>query len=277
MTTENKTPIGKHVFKVTSKQFLTPHYIRIKLRSEEDHVFGECTLGANNKIFVPPAGKTEVQFATYDHARKEWVMPDETIKPLVRTYTHRAIDIETSEITIDFVDHGDGGPASAWARNAEISDELGVAMKIRKSILCPPADWYLLVGDATAIPVLSCILESLPDTAQGICIVEVMATEDLHPEIQHPGFEFKWLVNPHPEKGSEIYEQVKKVRMPSPGTRHVFAYVACEYASVRALRGYFSRELGWSKNEYYAFSYWKAGVAEDQSAQSRKDERESIS
>jgi NADPH-dependent ferric siderophore reductase len=271
--TEIKTQIGKHIFKVTSKRHLTPHYIRVTLRSDDAHAFGECTLGANNKIFIPPAGKKEVKFATFDVLKSEWVMPDEQTKPLVRTYTHRAINPDTQEITIDFVDHGESGPASAWARNAQVSDQLGVAMKIRPTVLYPTADWYLLVGDATAIPVLSCILESLPDTARGICIIEVPDVDDIHPEILHPGFEFKWLVNPHPEASSEIFDQVKEIDVPVLEKERVFAYVACEYATVRALRSYFTESLGWTKREYYAFSYWKAGAAEDQSAQSRREEK----
>ena len=36
-------------------------------------------------------------------------------KPLLRSYTVRAFDGERRELTLDFVDHGDAGPASSWA------------------------------------------------------------------------------------------------------------------------------------------------------------------
>ncbi|ERJ59103.1 siderophore-interacting protein [Sphingobacterium paucimobilis] len=266
-----KTVIARHIFKVTAKEYITPHYIRVRLKADEDTDFGKCTLGANNKIFIPPTGTKEVQFATFDSERGEWVMPDENLTPLVRTYTHRAFDTDTNEVTIDFVNHGDNGPASAWARNAVKSDQLGIAMKVRETKHYTEADWYFLIGDATAIPVICCILESLPADAKGYCIVEVPSEADIHPEVKHKGFKVEWLINAHPEQGSAIAERAKAVVLPTEGSR--FAYVACEYSSVRSLRSYFKEDLGWSNRDYYAFSYWKAGVAEDKSAADRQEEK----
>lgn len=266
-----KVVIAKHVFRVTSKELITPHYIRIRLMSDEDIEFDKCIPGANNKIFIPPVGSKEVHFATFDSEKAEWVMPDENVKPIVRTYTHRAIDPISKEITIDFVNHGDNGPASSWARNAKISDQLGVAMKIRNKELYPPSDWYFLIGDATAIPVICCILESLPASAKGQCIMEIASPEDIHPEVYHPGFEIQWIYNQHPEKGSELTHKVKDVLIPK-GLK-TFAYVACEYQSVKDIRTYFKEILNWTNQEFYAFSYWQAGVAEDKSIQDRHSER----
>ena len=48
-----KPIISKHVFKVTDKQSITPHYIRVVLKSDEEIDFDKCTPGANNKIFIP--------------------------------------------------------------------------------------------------------------------------------------------------------------------------------------------------------------------------------
>lgn len=266
-----KPLISKYVFKVSSKEYITPHYIRIKLRSEADIDFDQCSPGANNKIFIPPVGTNEVQFATFDPDKGEWVMPDDSRKPLVRTYTHRAIDPITKEISIDFVNHGDNGPASAWALHAEVNDELGVAMKIRESIHYPEADWYLFVGDATAIPVISCLLESLPKHARGMCILEVPTEDDIHPEIKHEGFQISWLFNAHPEKGSYLFDLVKKVQFPT--IESTFAYIAAEYQTVKNIRQYFKDDLLWTSKDFYAFSYWKAGVAEDKSTLDRREER----
>ncbi len=121
--------ISRYVFRVSRKEKLTPHYIRIKLQADEDIDFDKCTLGANNKIFIPPAGVSDVHFPEFDQAKGDWVHPSEELKLIVRTYTHRAIDPVTKEITIDFVNHGDNGPASAWAAKAKVGQQLGVAMK----------------------------------------------------------------------------------------------------------------------------------------------------
>lgn len=262
--------IAKHVFRVWAKEYITPHYIRITLEGEGAKEFAVCSLGANNKIMIPPAGQKEVKLAVWDEANSEWILPAEHERPLIRTYTHRAIDVEHDRIVIEFVDHGDTGPASSWARRAEKGDELGVAMKIRKSTLYPAADWYLLVGDATAIPVLRVILDSLPADAKGHCIVEVHGQEDVQDDFKHPGFTIDWVFNADPTAGSTLHQKVVDTIIPAG--KECFGYVACEYQSVKQIREYFKSTLGWDNKSFYAFSYWKAGTAEDKSAEERRDE-----
>lgn len=258
--------IATHVFTVVSKEYLSPHYIRVRLKGEGAKDFAICTLGVNNKIFVPPAGVDKVY------------LPDEATeieahqKSIMRTYTHRAIDVDKQEIVIDFVDHGDAGPASAWAGRAQQGDELGVAMKLMNKPLYPTVDWYLLAGDATAIPVLTCILESLPSTAKGHCIIEVGSPEEQLAEVRHPGFTIEWVYTNEQAAVSSLVDAVHNVSIPE-GHSH-FAYVACEYSSVKAIRAYFKESLQWNNVDFYAFSYWKKGEAEDKSGEARRQEKE---
>ncbi len=44
----------------------------------------------------------------------------------MRTYTHSGIDLEKKELILDFANHGEGGPASAWALQAEPGFQIGV-------------------------------------------------------------------------------------------------------------------------------------------------------
>src|SRR5690606_3291813 len=168
----------KAALTVTRKEYITPHYIRVYLTGEKIPLFNNTTIGVNNKILIPPKGLNEIHFPEIDQQTRQWKpMPDE-IRPFIRTYTHRGIDLEKNEIWIDFVAHGEEGPASAWAIHAEPGDVLGVLMKDGKSEPYRRAENYLLVGDATAIPVLGAILEDLPATSKGICILEVQGKED---------------------------------------------------------------------------------------------------
>ncbi|MDX8580337.1 siderophore-interacting protein, partial [Elizabethkingia sp. HX YK] len=194
-------------------------------------------------------------------------------RPSIRTYTHRGIDTENQEIWIDFVAHGDEGPASAWAAKAEKGDVLGVLMYDGKTELYAEADWYLLAGDATAIPVLSTILEDLPKTAKGVCIIEVHGKEDEHNIDTRADIEFIWIYNKNPQKGSILPEIVKQQDFQEG--KH-FGYVAAEFSSVKEIRRYLRKERQWKQQQLYAYSYWKSGVAEDKSAIERHQEKDSI-
>ena len=265
-----KTKIIRNVLWLKRKEYVTPHLIRVTLEGDAVEEYKDCTPGNNNKIFIPPAGVKEVHFPEFNEELGIWLHPEPQLVPVVRTYTHRAIYPEKKEMVIDFVHHGENGPASRWAIHAQTGDELGLAMKAVTKELYPRVGQYLLVGDATALPVLSCILESLPAQAGGVCVIEVHGPEDELPVSTRADIRFIWLHNPNPEAGSELAATVKGLELPEEDR---FAYIAAEYRTVKELREHLRQE-GWAREEFYAFSYWKAGVAEDQSAQERRAERE---
>src|SRR5699024_10069343 len=155
------------VLTVTAKEYITPKYIRIFLTGDSVPLFANTTVGVNNKIVIPPKGLNEIHFPEFDRKAMQWKPLPDAIRPSVRTYTHRGIDLAKNEIWIDFIAHGDEGPASAWAIDAQPGDVLGVLMRDGPSELYRKAENYFLVGDATAIPVLAAILEDLPETAKG--------------------------------------------------------------------------------------------------------------
>lgn len=259
--THNQQPVSE-VMTVTKKQFLTPHYIRIYLTGQSDTIanIATMTVGVNNKIAVPFDKSQPLDLSD----RANFV---------IRTYTHRGADVESQQIWMDFVAHGDEAPASGWATHAQVGDELGVMMKAKSKALHPDADHFLLVGDATAIPVLGAILENLPSSAKGRCIIEVHGKEDEQDLPTSANIDLTWLHNPDPMQGSQLAVVVKSLELPNADQSR-FAYVACEFASVKAIRQYLRGELAWSKDEIYAFSYWKSGVAEDQSASDRRAEKD---
>ncbi|WP_367105948.1 siderophore-interacting protein [uncultured Psychrobacter sp.] len=251
----------REVMTVTDKQIITPHYIRIYLSGQPDTIdnIATMTVGANNKILIPKDKTQPLDIDDVENLTK-------------RTYTHRGVDVEKQHIWIDFVAHGDEAPASNWVSHAQVGDELAVLMAPKNKPLYPAADHFLLVGDATAIPVLGAILESLPDTATGQCIIEVHDKEDQQDLLTSANIKMMWLHNPDPIQGSQLANSVKSLTLPTIEQRR-FAFVAGEFSSVKAIRHYLKKELDWSKDELYAFSYWKSGIAEDKSAKDRLAEK----
>jgi len=263
------TPLQAEL-RVTRKAYLTPHFIRVWLGGGDISAFADTTVGTNNKILIPPEGVDKIHFPTLTETGI--IPPPPDVRPFIRTYTHRGIDLKNNELWIDFVAHGDEGPASKWAIEAKPGDVLGVMMKSGRKPFYTKADNYLLVGDATAIPVLSAILEDLSPREKGTCIIEVHGKEDEQILETQAAIRFVWLHNEHPQSGSRLAETVGQQILPETSRS---GYIAAEFSSVREIRRYLRQEKGWKQEELYAFSYWKSGVAEDKSQAERQKEKES--
>lgn len=254
---------------VSRKVFITPHYVRIYLTGKNLENIANTTVGVNNKILIPPKGVKKIHFPEMDMETFRWKPQPAAIRPVIRTFTHRGYDAERNEIWVDFVAHGTHSPASKWAMEAQPGDPIGILMNDGKIELYQPAENYLLVGDATSIPVMGTILEDLPASAKGICLLEVFGTADEQVLKTKADFQFIWLHNEHPERGSQLAETLKGKGLPEVDR---FGYIAGEQSTVKAVRHYLRKEKGWGREEFYAFSYWKSGVAEDRSEVERYQE-----
>ncbi|MDQ0574775.1 siderophore-interacting protein [Agromyces albus] len=186
---------------VSRVERLTPHFTRVTFAGEELGGFGTAGLDQRIKIVLP---LSEVGFAAFPDV-DDWYgawreLPAESRNPF-RTYTARAVRPALREVDVDFVGHGDGGPASAWAMNAAPGDEIvligpdelseGRATGIdwRPGVV----DTVLLAGDETAAPAIASILEALPADASGVALIEVPSADDVL-ELRHPaGIEVRWL------------------------------------------------------------------------------------
>src|SRR5690606_37051221 len=110
-------------------------------------------------------------------------------------------------------------------------------------------------------------------SVMGVCIIQVTSNEDIQELSTKAAIEFHWIVEDNIADESQLVERVKDVTIPSNSK---FGYVACEFSAVKQIRNYLRKELKWSSNELYAYSYWKYGVSEDRSAIDRQAEKKSI-
>lgn len=256
--------ILRSIFTVKDKIFITPHYIRVILNMSDDQaeLFSNVSIGSNNKIFLPIPGTNQIIFP-------DDIGADIKEKSIKRTYTTRHIDYLKKEIFIDFIAHGDNGPASSWAHHAIAGSSIGLAMKAESRPLFPIVDSYLLVADSTGIPVISAILEQLPENVQVQAVVEVFDKEDELLLASKANLNIEWVHNAHPELHSNLAEVVRRKILPI-GNRFIFA--ATEYNTAKDLRIYFKTEQQWQPEECAITSYWKKGEPEDQSATRRQQD-----
>ena len=102
-------------------------------------------------------------------------------------------DAADQQLTLDFVVHGDVGLAGRWATHAQPGDRLQFRGPAGDYWPDPDADWYLLVGDESALPAIAATAEAVPAGKPVVAVVEV---EDSDGEIAltSPGdLETVWL------------------------------------------------------------------------------------
>jgi len=180
-------------------------------------------------------------------------------RPMLRTYTVRYQ--RDNEIDVDFVLHHDGGPAARWAATVKPGETIDVRGPGPKKLVDNTADWFMIVGDMTALPAISVNIENLPANAKGHAVIEIIEKEDIQDLSAPENFDIHWLVNPRPGEDSQMLVS-KTLSLPwQNGKPSVWA--ACEFSAMRQLREYFRNDRQLDKSELYISSYWKHGNDED--------------
>lgn len=238
---------------------VTPRMRRVTLSGPglERYVSG----GLHLKLFVPPEGVAKPEWpAPGEDGIAIW--PSDAVRPVVRTYTARHVDLASGTLDIDFVLHGDHSIGSRWAMNAAVGDIVGVRGPVGRPV--PEANWYLLVGDETALPAIARTLESLPVGAKGVALLEVADETEAQPIRYNADIELRWLFRNGADAGSTslLVDAVRGLHMPPAGVR-IHAMAGVEYATFKAIRRYWIDDLGLNRKDVLPVAYWRKGRSED--------------
>ena len=79
------------------------------------------------RLFFPQPGQREPVIPDSGDWWETYQAIPEDRRPALRNYTVRRFDPAALELDVDFVLHGDDGPASAWALRAAPGDVIGVS------------------------------------------------------------------------------------------------------------------------------------------------------
>lgn len=225
--------------RVIQSRHVTPHMLRITIGGEQMAGFPADQESAYIKLLFEQG---------------------EGRRPLMRTYTIRSQ--RDNEIDVDFVIHDHPGPAGRWALGAQPGDPIVVGGPGTRKLIHPEGDWYLFVGDMTALPAISVNLARLPDTATGVAVIEVASQADRQPLVCPPGVDIVWVVRRHQSPpGEALFSTVAQLPWPE-GSPSVWC--ACEFSSMRKFRAYFREVRRIDAKLRYISSYWKYGMSEDQ-------------
>lgn len=241
------------IFTVLKAWNLTPNMIRVTFTAPEIGDMDPACPGANCKLFLPSTGQSLNEFCQ---------QLQDGPRTVVRTYTVRQIRVETCEMDIDFVYHGDGGPASAWAGRAKAGDFCGFAGPGLVKMKSFYADSYLVVADMSAIPVAAAALEMMPDDAVGTAIFEIISEQDRQDFRIPKGITCHWVVNPDPHNPTDVIPQmIKSLEWP---TGCVQTCIAGESGMIKTLRQDILVDRKLPKDDCYISGYWKIGLIEDE-------------
>ncbi|WP_043316064.1 siderophore-interacting protein [Microbulbifer sp. HZ11] len=224
---------------VIQTRFITPNMLRV-------------TLGGEGILGFPADQESAYIKLLFEQGEGQ--------KPLMRTYTIR--NQRENEIDVDFVVHDHPGPAGSWALGAQPGDRILVGGPGPRKLINPAGDWFLLVGDMTALPAISVNLALLPNTAQGTVVIEIASEADHQSLSCPPGVDIVWVVSRNPSSpGEALFDAVAELpwREGAPSV-----WCACEFSSMRRFRAYFREERATDPKLRYISSYWKYGLSEDQ-------------
>lgn len=262
--TETRKPGGRRaprLLTVKKAWRLTPNMIRVTLTGPELAGFPEGHEGGNCKLMLPEPGESRESFAQ---------RLSDGPPPVRRTYTVRHYRSDLQELDIDFVAHGDNGPASRWAGHAQPGDFIGFAGPSAPKMETFDADWYLIAADPSAVPVAVAALEAMPRDASGVAIFEMTSAEDRQVIDAPAGIEMHWLVQPDPHAASTQQEDFFRA-LDWPEGR-VQTCIAGESGVIRGLRAFLHREKQIPRADTYISGYWKIGLVEDEHQQFKRAE-----
>ncbi|MEV6908648.1 siderophore-interacting protein [Amycolatopsis sp. NPDC051071] len=249
--------------KVAGVQRLTPHMSRVTFSGAtlEDQAPDQYL-----KVFFPQPGQTEPVLPAplaggevYSWYKTYLAMPDD-VRPPMRTYTVRALRPSAREVDIDFVLHGDEGPASSWASRASEGDKVAFLGPHGLYHVPEGTTWQLLIGDETAIPAIGAIVEALPTGTRAAIYIEISDREDRQVFETQGTVELRWVVRGSLPVGEAVLDAVRKADLPG-GTP--YAWISGEANMVKLARRHLVRERGVDKRAICFTGYWRQGLSEE--------------
>jgi NADPH-dependent ferric siderophore reductase len=242
------------VTRVHDVQPIAPHIRRITFRGGLD---GFVPLGPDQFLYVMvprPGAETEI------HERFRFADLDaitEARRPRGAYYTVSAWRPATGELDIWFVLHQHAGPVSSWAADASPGDR--VALWGPRASFAPPrgARDFLLIGDDTAMPAITAMLDALPRTCRVRAVVETVDAAHIVPLNAHPLGIVDWVFRDGAPAGTgtALLDAVRRLRLHS--SAELFVFGAGESRQMRALRRYCRDQLGLPPEQMRITGYWR--------------------
>lgn len=277
--TEQHTPFPPFVTKVKRVARVSPSYVRVTLGGDTLEHFAPHGNDHRIKLILQHADGSYGDFGIKDSpppSLTDWytrwrTLPDEHRNP-IRTYTPSAVRPSEREIDIDFVLHEPAGPATAWASNAQLGDELIVVGPDNRAedstggMDFQPGDArrLLLAADESGLPAVRNILQRLPKSTAASVFLEVPTAADCVPlPTGNTDVVVTWLVRGEHPYGERLTQAIDAWAVAAEISGSFYAWVAGESTTVKTIRRHLVRQCDLPPSSITFSGYWKIGKAEN--------------
>lgn len=279
---------------VAALERLSPNYVRVTLTHPDLAAFRSDAPDQRVKIILPPSPGAAIEFPEGTDWYQQYLrMPDDR-RPIMRTYTVRSVG--DCSIDVDFVVHGDTGPASRWISRTAPGDEIMLFGPTHD--YAGPVSGYawkgvddgtevLLAGDETAVPAIAGILDELKPGVHGAAYLEVPTRADILDVCPPPGVQVHWLPRDgHGRYGAKLIDAIRNADFATPRgdsrdgsdvdddedvlwdigewtqQSPFVAWLAGESGTIKTLRRHLVRDRQIDRNSVAFMGYWKYGRPE---------------
>lgn len=258
--TDPKKRQNGHFLTVKHVKNLTPNMLRVTLNCPSLTDMDASRQGAHCKLLLPQPEMSQEVFRQIISVRPSELSTEQ--RPVRRTYTVRNFRKKTMEMDIDFVDHGDEGPASSWARHATPGSFIGLLGPALPKIKEFYADWYLVAADMSALPLAAATIEAMPKDAKGVAILEITTVADKQSFDAPASLEINWML--HSDSHEPSTAQLSFLKEMDWPKGIVQTCIAGESGLIKQVRHYLTTEKDLPKKDTYISGYWKIGLVEDE-------------
>ncbi|MFJ1899321.1 siderophore-interacting protein [Streptomyces sp. NPDC088115] len=251
--------------RVEEVERISPRMLRISFSGDALASLMEDRPDQQMKLCFPRAGQSVPRLPepdaedTYGMRWYEaYLAIPEPERPLMRSFTVRSYHPGSGLMAVDFVLHGDEGPATRWARTAGPGDVVGmVGPSSAYARPLPRAGHLLLAGDESALPAIGTILEALPAGARATVCAEVADAAEEQRFDSAAEVTVCWV---HRDRGGSLLDAVRSAELPRGGTA---GWLAGEAGTVRALRRHLVEERGLPRSAVEFSGYWRRALTQD--------------
>ena len=256
-----REPPQFRIVSLLRRQPITPRLVRCTLGGDDLAGFPAPDPAASVRVLFPEPGTSELVMPVWNG--NEFLLPgsdgETRLRPYIRTFTPRATRAEPStgppELDVDVVLHG-AGVASSWVETVDLGAPAAISGPGRG--YAAPDQPHLLVGDETAIPAMSQLLEVLASSTPVVVHVEVEDRSARHPLPDHPNADVHWHELPPDAPPGDLLVAAVEAATIDDDTR---VWAAGEAAAMQRIRRHLFDVRDISRPRTTIRGYWKHGRA----------------